>query len=120
MVLLVFAGCGKVFIEFANSNDCQAAQLSLTGRKFSNRVVVTRSLFPFTLLLLLSSSSLSTEYYNPPSSFIILFPQLLQRGEVSQKGVLSSRMKKNQLLLTAEEGGGVWFHFQLLHSTVRD
>jgi len=34
-------GCGKVFIEFANSNDCQAAQLSLTGRKFSNRVVVT-------------------------------------------------------------------------------
>ena len=35
-------GCGKVFIEFANSSDCQAAQLSLTGRKFSNRVVVTR------------------------------------------------------------------------------
>merc|ERR1719227_75901 len=34
-------GCGKVFIEFANSSDCQAAQLSLTGRKFSNRVVVT-------------------------------------------------------------------------------
>ena len=39
---LVRAGCGKVFIEFANSSDCQAAQLSLTGRKFSNRVVVTR------------------------------------------------------------------------------
>ena len=35
-------GCGKVFIEFANHSDCQAAQLSLTGRKFSNRVVVTR------------------------------------------------------------------------------
>jgi len=34
-------GCGKVFIEFANNSDCQAAQLSLTGRKFSNRVVVT-------------------------------------------------------------------------------
>jgi len=34
-------GLGKVFIEFANSSDCQAAQLSLTGRKFSNRVVVT-------------------------------------------------------------------------------
>ena len=40
-----------MFIEFANSNDCQAAQLSLTGRKFSNRVVVTRSLFIFTPLL---------------------------------------------------------------------
>jgi len=34
-------GCGKVFIEFENTSDCQAAQLSLTGRKFSNRVVVT-------------------------------------------------------------------------------
>ena len=38
----VSPGCGKVFIEFANHSDCQAAQLSLTGRKFSNRVVVTR------------------------------------------------------------------------------
>lgn len=28
-------------IEFTSSSDCQAAQLSLTGRKFSNRVVVT-------------------------------------------------------------------------------
>merc|ERR1719250_240441 len=34
-------GLGKVFIEFSNSEECQAAQLSLTGRKFSNRVVVT-------------------------------------------------------------------------------
>jgi len=34
-------GLGKVFIEFTSSSDCQAAQLSLTGRKFSNRVVVT-------------------------------------------------------------------------------
>jgi len=34
-------GLGKVFIEFSNNEECQAAQLSLTGRKFSNRVVVT-------------------------------------------------------------------------------
>ena len=68
-----FAGCGKVFIEFANSSDCQAAQLSLTGRKFSNRVVVTR--FDF------SSNSLS---------LTLSSPQLLQPGEVSQKGVLNS------------------------------
>jgi splicing factor U2AF subunit len=34
-------GLGKVFIEFSSSEECQAAQLSLTGRKFSNRVVVT-------------------------------------------------------------------------------
>merc|ERR1711887_432535 len=27
-------GLGKVFIEFTSSSDCQAAQLSLTGRKF--------------------------------------------------------------------------------------
>ena len=33
-------GCGKVFIEFATSNDCEEAKLKLTGRKFSNRVVV--------------------------------------------------------------------------------
>ena len=68
-----------MFIEFANSSDCQAAQLSLTGRKFSNRVVVTR--FDF------SSNSLS---------LTLSFPQLLQPGEVSQKGVLSSGMKKQR------------------------
>jgi len=34
-------GCGKVFIEFSSSDECQTAQLSLTGRKFANRVVVT-------------------------------------------------------------------------------
>ena len=34
-------GCGKVFVEFANIMECQKAQLSLAGRKFSNRVVVT-------------------------------------------------------------------------------
>merc|ERR1712112_86458 len=34
-------GLGKVFIEFSNCDECQSAQLSLTGRKFANRVVVT-------------------------------------------------------------------------------
>ena len=34
-------GCGKVFIEFATIAECQKAQHALTGRKFSNRVVVT-------------------------------------------------------------------------------
>jgi len=34
-------GCGKVFIEFGSSTECQKAQHALTGRKFSNRVVVT-------------------------------------------------------------------------------
>ena len=34
-------GCGKVFVEFAAIADCQKAQHALTGRKFSNRVVVT-------------------------------------------------------------------------------
>jgi len=34
-------GCGKVFIEFGSAADCQRAQHALTGRKFSNRVVVT-------------------------------------------------------------------------------
>jgi len=34
-------GCGKVFIEFSASTECQKAQHALTGRKFSNRVVVT-------------------------------------------------------------------------------
>ncbi|EEC04326.1 splicing factor u2af large subunit, putative [Ixodes scapularis] len=34
-------GCGKAFVEFNSVIDCQKAQQSLTGRKFSNRVVVT-------------------------------------------------------------------------------
>lgn len=34
-------GCGKVYVEFNGIADCQNAQHSLTGRKFSNRVVVT-------------------------------------------------------------------------------
>lgn len=34
-------GCGKVFVEFYSIPDCQKAQHALTGRKFSNRVVVT-------------------------------------------------------------------------------
>merc|ERR1711997_1311031 len=34
-------GLGKVFIEFLSIPECQKAQHSLTGRKFSNRVVVT-------------------------------------------------------------------------------
>jgi len=34
-------GLGKVFIEFLGIPECQKAQHSLTGRKFSNRVVVT-------------------------------------------------------------------------------
>ena len=34
-------GLGKVFVEFAGLPECQKAQHALTGRKFSNRVVVT-------------------------------------------------------------------------------
>ncbi|RUS89803.1 hypothetical protein EGW08_002415 [Elysia chlorotica] len=34
-------GVGKVFVEFSNILECQKAQAALTGRKFSNRVVVT-------------------------------------------------------------------------------
>jgi splicing factor U2AF 65 kDa subunit len=34
-------GCGKVFVEFNSILDCQHAQQALTGRKFSDRVVVT-------------------------------------------------------------------------------
>ena len=34
-------GCGKVFIEYSSVAECQKAQHALTGRKFSNRVVVT-------------------------------------------------------------------------------
>lgn len=31
----------QVFVEFNSIADCQKAQQTLTGRKFSNRVVVT-------------------------------------------------------------------------------
>lgn len=31
----------QVFVEFNSVMDCQKAQQTLTGRKFSNRVVVT-------------------------------------------------------------------------------
>ncbi|XP_046854831.1 splicing factor U2AF 50 kDa subunit-like [Xenia sp. Carnegie-2017] len=33
-------GCGKIFVEFSSSSESKAAHQSLTGRKFSNRVVV--------------------------------------------------------------------------------
>jgi splicing factor U2AF subunit len=31
--------CGKVFIEFRLTSECQKAQHALAGRKFTNRVV---------------------------------------------------------------------------------
>merc|ERR1711981_1376629 len=34
-------GCLNIFVEFYSIPDCQKAQHALTGRKFSNRVVVT-------------------------------------------------------------------------------
>lgn len=34
-------GLGKIFVEFNSIIECQRAQAALTGRKFSNRVVVT-------------------------------------------------------------------------------
>lgn len=41
-------GCGKVFVEFNSVIDCQKAQQALTGRKFSDRVVVTSYFDPET------------------------------------------------------------------------
>ncbi|KAM9843714.1 splicing factor U2AF 65 kDa subunit-like [Aulostomus maculatus] len=35
-------GCGKIFVEFVSVADCQKAMQALTGRKFANRVVVTK------------------------------------------------------------------------------
>ncbi|XP_060946442.1 splicing factor U2AF 65 kDa subunit-like isoform X1 [Limanda limanda] len=35
-------GCGKVFVEYVSAADCQKAMQALTGRKFANRVVVTK------------------------------------------------------------------------------
>ncbi|XP_036211991.1 splicing factor U2AF 65 kDa subunit-like, partial [Myotis myotis] len=35
-------GCGKAFVEFTSVCDCQKAMQGLTGRKFDNRVVVTK------------------------------------------------------------------------------
>jgi len=34
-------GLSKIFVEFSSIAECQKAQAALTGRKFSNRVVVT-------------------------------------------------------------------------------
>uniref|UniRef100_A0A673Z458 Splicing factor U2AF subunit n=1 Tax=Salmo trutta TaxID=8032 RepID=A0A673Z458_SALTR len=35
-------GCGKIFVEYVSAVDCQKAMQALTGRKFANRVVVTK------------------------------------------------------------------------------
>ncbi|XP_007538008.1 splicing factor U2AF 65 kDa subunit-like [Erinaceus europaeus] len=35
-------GCGKIFVEFTSVFDCQQALQGLTGRKFANRLVVTK------------------------------------------------------------------------------
>lgn len=35
------SGVGKVYVEFADTADCQRAQAALTGRKFASRTVVT-------------------------------------------------------------------------------
>ncbi|XP_056871841.1 splicing factor U2AF 65 kDa subunit-like isoform X1 [Takifugu flavidus] len=35
-------GCGKIFVEYVSASDCQKAMHALTGRKFANRVVVTK------------------------------------------------------------------------------
>ncbi|KAJ8254011.1 hypothetical protein COCON_G00206230 [Conger conger] len=35
-------GCGKIFVEYVSAADCQKAMQALTGRKFANRVVVTK------------------------------------------------------------------------------
>ncbi|XP_029492445.1 splicing factor U2AF 65 kDa subunit-like [Oncorhynchus nerka] len=37
-----FPGCGKIFVEYVSTADCQKAMQALTGRKFANRVVVTK------------------------------------------------------------------------------
>ncbi|KAJ4932579.1 hypothetical protein JOQ06_010997 [Pogonophryne albipinna] len=35
-------GCGKIFVEYVSAADGQKAMQALTGRKFANRVVVTK------------------------------------------------------------------------------
>ncbi|XP_043106671.1 splicing factor U2AF 65 kDa subunit-like [Puntigrus tetrazona] len=35
-------GCGKIFVEYMSASECQKAMQALTGRKFANRVVVTK------------------------------------------------------------------------------
>ncbi|KPP63759.1 Splicing factor U2AF-like [Scleropages formosus] len=35
-------GCGKIFVEYMSAAECQQAMQALTGRKFANRVVVTK------------------------------------------------------------------------------
>uniref|UniRef100_A0A3Q3VWV5 Splicing factor U2AF subunit n=1 Tax=Mola mola TaxID=94237 RepID=A0A3Q3VWV5_MOLML len=39
-------GCGKIFVEYVSAADCQKAMQALTGRKFANRVVVTKYFDP--------------------------------------------------------------------------
>jgi splicing factor U2AF subunit len=39
-------GCGKVFIEFSSTSECQKAQHALAGRNFNNRVVVASYVDP--------------------------------------------------------------------------
>lgn len=41
MILINFVFFKQVFVEFNSIVDCQKAQQALTGRKFSDRVVVT-------------------------------------------------------------------------------
>lgn len=41
LIVIVFCCYLQVFVEFNSVLDCQKAQQTLTGRKFSNRVVVT-------------------------------------------------------------------------------
>ena len=65
-----------MFIEFANSNDCQAAQLSLTGRKFSNRVVVTRSLITF---------HPGSPFFYPPLSSVTTTRRNITEGSFEQR-----------------------------------
>ncbi|KAJ7989470.1 hypothetical protein DPEC_G00304880 [Dallia pectoralis] len=35
-------GCGKIFVEYDSAAECQKALQARTGRKFTNRVVVTK------------------------------------------------------------------------------
>ncbi|XP_019745494.1 splicing factor U2AF 65 kDa subunit-like [Hippocampus comes] len=35
-------GCGKIFVEYVSTSDCQKAMQALSGRQFANRVVVTK------------------------------------------------------------------------------
>jgi splicing factor U2AF 65 kDa subunit len=39
--ICVVSFCLQIYVEFYSVSDCQRAQSSITGRKFSGRVVVT-------------------------------------------------------------------------------